>query len=93
MLNLTKAELSEKAIELNFTRDTLEKALRLAEILTYLNTNPIMKDVLPLKGGTAINFTIFKLPRLSVDIDLDFHRCLDGRHNRRSVEPLGLPIN
>lgn len=73
MLNLTKAELSEKAIELNFTRDTLEKALRLAEILTYLNTNPIMKDVLPLKGGTAINFTIFKLPRLSVDIDLDFH--------------------
>ena len=73
MLNLSKAELSEKAIELNFTRDTLEKALRLAEILTYLNTNPIMKDVLPLKGGTAINFTIFKLPRLSVDIDLDFH--------------------
>lgn len=73
MLNLTKAELSEKAIELNFNRDTLEKALRLAEILTYLNTNPIMKDVLPLKGGTAINFTIFKLPRLSVDIDLDFH--------------------
>ena len=25
-----------------------------------------------LKGGTAINFTIFNLPRLSVDIDLDF---------------------
>ncbi len=76
MLNLTKAELSAKAIELNFTRDTLEKAFRLAEILTYLNTNPVTKDVLPLKGGTAINFTIFKLPRLSVDIDLDFHSTL-----------------
>lgn len=76
MLNLTKAELSEKAIELNFTRNTLEKALRLSEILTYLNTNPITRDVLPLKGGTAINFTIFKLPRLSVDIDLDFHSTL-----------------
>ena len=25
-----------------------------------------------LKGGTAINMTIFNLPRLSVDIDLDF---------------------
>lgn len=25
-----------------------------------------------LKGGTAINLTIFNLPRLSVDIDLDF---------------------
>jgi len=25
-----------------------------------------------LKGGTAINLTVFQLPRLSVDIDLDF---------------------
>jgi len=29
-----------------------------------------------LKGGTAINLTIFDMPRLSVDIDLDYdHRC------------------
>ena len=27
-----------------------------------------------LKGGTAINLTIFNLPRLSVDIDLDFSK-------------------
>ena len=27
---------------------------------------------LALKGGTAINLTIFDLPRLSVDIDLDY---------------------
>lgn len=25
-----------------------------------------------MKGGTAINMTIFNLPRLSVDIDMDF---------------------
>ncbi|MCF0066868.1 MULTISPECIES: nucleotidyl transferase AbiEii/AbiGii toxin family protein [Segatella] len=25
-----------------------------------------------LKGGIAINLTVFQLPRLSVDIDLDF---------------------
>ena len=25
-----------------------------------------------LKGGTAINLTVFDLPRLSVDIDMDF---------------------
>ncbi|NLK28986.1 MAG: nucleotidyl transferase AbiEii/AbiGii toxin family protein [Clostridiales bacterium] len=30
------------------------------------------KDSLALKGGTAINLTIFNLPRLSVDIDLDY---------------------
>jgi Uncharacterized conserved protein len=45
---------------------------RLADFLEYLNTNPILKDSLALKGGTAINLTIFNLPRLSVDIDLDY---------------------
>ena len=31
-----------------------------------------LSSCLALKGGTAINLTIFNLPRLSVDIDLDF---------------------
>ena len=37
-----------------------------------MNKNPVLKDNLALKGGTAINLTIFNLPRLSVDIDLDY---------------------
>lgn len=64
--------LGNKAKELGFVRDTLEKVIRLADILEYLNTNPILKDTLALKGGTAINLTIFNLPRLSVDIDMDY---------------------
>ena len=32
----------------------------------------MLSQTLALKGGTAINLTIFNLPRLSVDIDLDF---------------------
>jgi len=40
--------------------------------LEYLNTNPLTRDTLALKGGTAINLTVFNLPRLSVDIDLDY---------------------
>jgi predicted nucleotidyltransferase component of viral defense system len=64
--------LGKKAEELGFVRDTLEKVTRLADILEYLNTNPTLKDCLALKGGTAINLTIFNLPRLSVDIDLDY---------------------
>ena len=64
--------LGRKAKELEFVRDTLEKVTRLANILEYLNTMPILKDSLALKGGTAINLTIFDLPRLSVDLDLDF---------------------
>ncbi len=76
MFEYTKSELAEKANELNFVRDTLEKVLRLSEILNYLNTNPLTKEHLVLKGGTAINLTVFNLPRLSVDIDLDFAQNL-----------------
>lgn len=36
MFEYTKSELAEKANELNFVRDTLEKVLRLTEILNYL---------------------------------------------------------
>lgn len=64
--------LGKKAKELGFVRDTLEKVTRLADILEYFNTNPLLKNSLALKGGTAINLTIFNLPRLSVDIDMDY---------------------
>jgi predicted nucleotidyltransferase component of viral defense system len=64
--------LGKKAKELGFVRDTLEKVTRLADVLEYLNTNPILNESLALKGGTAINLTIFNLPRLSVDIDMDY---------------------
>lgn len=64
--------LGKKAEELGFVRDTLEKVTRLADVLEYMNTNPILKESLALKGGTAINLTIFNLPRLSVDIDMDY---------------------
>lgn len=64
--------LGKRAEELGFVRDTLEKVTRLSDILEYFNTNPLLKESLALKGGTAINLTIFNLPRLSVDIDLDY---------------------
>jgi hypothetical protein len=35
--------LGKKAEELGFVRDTLEKVTRLADVLEYLNTNPILK--------------------------------------------------
>lgn len=72
MFEYTKEDLNELAHSLNFVRDTLEKVLRLVKILDFINSSPITKNKLALKGGTAINLTIFKLPRLSVDIDLDY---------------------
>jgi len=68
----SRKELGKQAAELNFIRDTFEKASRLAGLLSFFELDPILSRYLALKGGTAINLTIFKLPRLSVDIDLDF---------------------
>ena len=71
-MNYNKGQLGQIAKQYGFVRDTFEKVLRLKEILTYLNTNEYLHEHLALKGGTAINMTIFNLPRLSVDLDLDF---------------------
>lgn len=71
-MEITRQHLSQLADESNFIRDTLEKVLRLSEILKFLNSDTILKDKLALKGGTAINLTAVELPRLSVDIDLDY---------------------
>ena len=56
-----------------FHKDVIEKVHRLIVILEYINSNAFLRDRLVLKGGTALNLTEFNLPRLSVDIDLDFH--------------------
>ncbi len=72
MPNYNRAELDRTARKYGFVRDTFEKVLRLTEILKYINEEPFLKNHLILKGGTAINLFIFELPRLSVDIDLDY---------------------
>ncbi len=86
MFEYTKADLAAKANEMNFVRDTLEKVIRLFDILKYLNSNPLTKENLVLKGGTAINLTVFNLPRLSVDIDLDFARNVNHEEIMRLRE-------
>jgi predicted nucleotidyltransferase component of viral defense system len=69
-----KLLLGKQAKELGFVRDTYEKVCRLTEILKFFENDAILGNFLALKGGTAINLTIFNLPRLSVDIDLDFSK-------------------
>jgi predicted nucleotidyltransferase component of viral defense system len=72
----SKNYFGKRASETGFIRDSLEKVYRLADILEYINTNPLHRDCLALKGGTAINLTVFNMPRLSVDIDLDFCKLI-----------------
>ena len=72
MPQYNRAELGRMATESGFVRDTFEKVLRLKEILKFLNKDKFLREHLLLKGGTAINLTVFNLPRLSVDIDMDY---------------------
>lgn len=72
MIQFDKNTIGRQAKELGFVRDTFEKVCRLADILRFFENDDILSGCLALKGGTAINLTIFNLPRLSVDIDLDF---------------------
>src|SRR5574344_666660 len=67
-----KFELGRMSHETGFPGDNLEKVCRLVEILSYFEQDKLLKKRLVLKGGTAINLTVFSMPRLSVDIDLDF---------------------
>lgn len=67
-----KVELGRVAQQQGFVRDTFEKVLRLREILRFLNEEEYLREHLLLKDGTAINLTVFNLPRLSVDIGMDY---------------------
>ena len=71
MFKYTAKEINKIANETNFNINMCEKVLRLFSILDFLN-NSEFTNLLALKGGTAINLFMLNLPRLSVDIDLDF---------------------
>lgn len=60
-----------------FRDDVVEKVLHLLNLLNKLNSHSFLKDKLALKGGTALNLFVLNLPRLSVDIDLNYVGSLD----------------
>ena len=73
MPTFNRQALEVEAKKYGFKRDTFEKVVRLRRILEFINDNEFLNSHLWLKGGTAINLTVFDLPRLSVDIDMDYN--------------------
>jgi predicted nucleotidyltransferase component of viral defense system len=55
-----------------FRAEILEKVLLLMDLLDAFVADHILKDNIVLKGGTALNLFYLNLPRLSVDIDLNY---------------------
>jgi predicted nucleotidyltransferase component of viral defense system len=76
-MQILKNELLEAATTVGFRPEILEKVWHLMSILDEINRHPFLKERLALKGGTALNLFMFNLPRLSVDIDLNYIGAID----------------
>ena len=88
MMQYDRMVLGRQARELGFVRDTFEKICRLADVLKWIHSDSFLAELLALKGGTALNLMILDLPRLSVDIDLDFSHNLSRDEMMKSREIL-----
>ncbi len=72
--------LSKLSKDLGFSHvDEFEKVLRLKDVLKLIFEDKVLSKQLVLKGGTAINLLWFDLPRLSVDIDLNYIGALEKK--------------
>ena len=60
-----------------FRVEILEKVTLLLDLLDGFNRHPYLEGRLALKGGTALNLFVFDVPRLSIDIDLNYVGQLD----------------
>lgn len=76
-MEISKQELLREALETGFRPEIMEKVWHLMAILDGISVHPFLKERLVLKGGTALNLFFFDLPRLSVDIDLNYIGQLD----------------
>lgn len=76
-MNLSLQDLQAEAAATGFLPETLDKVIRLIGLLEAFRSHPFLKDRVALKGGTALSLFVFDLPRLSVDIDLNYIGSVD----------------
>ena len=71
-MKISLEQLTVEADATQFRADMLEKAVRLLAVLEAACDHPHLEGQLALKGGTALNLFVLSVPRLSVDIDLNY---------------------
>ena len=71
-LRISAERLAAAAEATGFRAELLEKVAKLLGLLDAIQQHPFLRGKLALKGGTALNLFVFDVPRLSVDIDLNY---------------------
>ena len=71
-MRVSAEQLAAAAEATGFRADMLERVAQLLGLLDAMQRHPFLRGKLALKGGTALNLFVFDLPRLSVDIDLNY---------------------
>lgn len=86
-MKIFKDPLIRESNQTGFRPEILEKVWQLMNVLEGINAHPYLQERLVLKGGTALNLFVFDLPRLSVDIDLNYVG-MQSREGMISERPL-----
>ncbi len=76
-VNFSPSEILPIAESTGFKPEMVEKVLHMLNLLNALSSHPYLKGKLALKGGTAVNLFVLNMPRLSVDIDLNYVGALN----------------
>ncbi len=71
-MKISRQRLMSESQATGFRPEVLEKVIHLLNLLNGFQSHPFLKGRLALKGGTALNLFLFDIPRLSVDIDLNY---------------------
>ncbi len=71
-MNISRERLLAESSATGFRPDVMEKGVQLLGLLETLQGHPFLKGRVALKGGTALNLFLFDLPRLSVDVDVNY---------------------
>jgi predicted nucleotidyltransferase component of viral defense system len=76
-MRVSLEQLLETASATGFRPEILEKVIQLMHLLGSLQDHPFLRGKFALRGGTALNLFHFEIPRLSVDIDMDYIGATD----------------
>jgi predicted nucleotidyltransferase component of viral defense system len=76
-MKISGQQLNKDAAASGYRPEILENVFHLLNLLNGFQSHPFLKGRLALRGGTALNLFHFDVPRLSVDIDLNYIGAAD----------------